>query len=136
MKFSTNKERGNTGLGKAIAYFASKGYVVSIPLNDTQVYDLVVDIDEKLLKVQVKATSQVSKYGVSTVNLTKLGGVAGKRYGFVKNDNIDLVFIFCGNGDMFLIPKEHINEYQMNLNKTPSKYNSNKKDYSKFLVSD
>ena len=43
MKFITNKEKGNTGLGMAIAYFVANGYVVSIPLNDTQDYDLVIE---------------------------------------------------------------------------------------------
>ena len=32
MVFSTNKEKGNTSLGMAIAYFTSQGYAVSIPL--------------------------------------------------------------------------------------------------------
>lgn len=35
------KEQGTIGLGKAIAYFTSRGFVVSIPLNDSQDYDLV-----------------------------------------------------------------------------------------------
>ena len=43
MNFSTNKEKGNSGLGIDIAYFSSHGYIVSIPLNDTQDYDLIVD---------------------------------------------------------------------------------------------
>lgn len=42
MKFNTNKEKGNTGLGMAIAYYTSKGYTVSIPLNDTQDYEIKV----------------------------------------------------------------------------------------------
>lgn len=41
MNFDSNKEKGNSGLGMAIAYFTTKGYTVSIPLNDTQDYDLV-----------------------------------------------------------------------------------------------
>ena len=32
MYFSTNKEKGNTSLGVAIAFFTSHGYTVSIPL--------------------------------------------------------------------------------------------------------
>lgn len=35
MFFNTNKEKGNSGLGMAIAYFSSNGSTVSIPLNDT-----------------------------------------------------------------------------------------------------
>ena len=57
MHFKTNKEKGNTGLGIAIAYYSSNGYTVSIPLNDTQDYDLIVDKSNVLKKVQVKTTS-------------------------------------------------------------------------------
>ena len=45
MKFNSNKEKGNTGLGIAIAYYSANGYTVSIPLNDTQDYDFIVDKD-------------------------------------------------------------------------------------------
>ena len=37
----TNKQRGNCGLGIAIGYFSTNGYIVSIPLNDTQDYDYI-----------------------------------------------------------------------------------------------
>lgn len=50
MQFTSNKEKGNTGLGIAIAYYDSNGYTVSIPLNDTQDYDLIVDKDNNLKK--------------------------------------------------------------------------------------
>ena len=43
----TNKQRGNCGLGIAIGYFSTNGYTVSIPLNDTQDYDLLIDKDNK-----------------------------------------------------------------------------------------
>lgn len=43
MNFITNKEKGNSGLGMAIAYFSTNNYTVSIPLNDTQDYDLVIE---------------------------------------------------------------------------------------------
>lgn len=56
MVLNSRKEIGNAALSMAIAYFGSNGYVVSVPLNDTQDYDLVVDKDGKLQKVQVKGT--------------------------------------------------------------------------------
>lgn len=43
MIFNTNKEKGNTGLGFAIAYFTSNGYTVSASLNDTQDYDPIIE---------------------------------------------------------------------------------------------
>ena len=64
MNFDTNKEKGNSGLGMAIAYFTTKGYTVSIPLNDTQDYDLVIERCNKLYTVQVKATGCKTKYNV------------------------------------------------------------------------
>ena len=48
MLFDSNKNIGNSSLSIAIAYFVCNGYIVSIPLNDTQDYDLVVEKDTKL----------------------------------------------------------------------------------------
>ena len=72
MDFKTNKEKGNTGLGIAIAYYSMNGYTVSIPLNDTQDYDLIVDKNNILKKVQVKATScktRYNKYQLSLIHI-------------------------------------------------------------------
>ena len=56
MKLNTKRNIGNAGLSMAIAYFGANGYTVSVPLNDTQDYDLIVDMDGALKKIQVKAT--------------------------------------------------------------------------------
>lgn len=56
MIFETNKDKGRAGLSAAIAYFGMNGYNVSIPLNDTQDYDLVVEKNGKFQRVQCKAT--------------------------------------------------------------------------------
>lgn len=69
MYFKSNKEKGNTGLGIAIAYYSSNGYTVSILLNDTQDYDLIVDKSNELKRIQVKATSCKTKYNVYQVAL-------------------------------------------------------------------
>ncbi len=111
MKFSTNKEKGNTGLGIAIAYYTSNGYIVSIPLNDTQDYDLIVDKDNKIRRVQVKATSCKTKYGNYQVALKSCGGTNGKTYKTIINTNIDEVFILTDNIDIYIIPIEKINNY-------------------------
>ena len=69
MNFNTNKETGNTGLGVAIAYYISNWYIVSIPLNDTQDYDLIVEKDNKLSQyiipkecIKNKTTLNVRKF--------------------------------------------------------------------------
>ena len=109
MIFGTNKEKGNTGLGIAIAYFSSNGYIVSIPLNDTQDYDLIVDKNNVIKKVQVKSTSCKTKYGVYQVSLKSCGGTKGKTYKTLIDTNVDILFIVTDKMDIFLIPIENIN---------------------------
>ncbi len=122
MKYS-NKEIGNASLGTAIGYFTNAGYIVSIPLNDTQDYDLLVDLDGNIKKVQVKGTSFKTKYDIYQVSLKSSGGTKGKIYKTIKNTDVDLVFIATSDGGMYLIPKKEIkNTSSINLNDTYSKY--------------
>ena len=108
MKFNTNKEKGNTGLGIAIAYYTSNGYTVSIPLNDTQDYDLIVDKDNKLKRVQVKSSSFKDKRGNYQVALKSCGGTKGKTYKTVADTGIEELFIVLDNIDIYIIPKNVI----------------------------
>ena len=109
MNFKTNKEKGNTGLGVAIAYYTSSGYTVSIPLNDTQDYDLIVDKDDILKRVQIKSTGCKTKYGNYQVALKSCGGTKGKTYKTVIDTNIDELFILTEDFDMYILPIEAIN---------------------------
>ncbi len=119
----TNKQIGNAALGTAIGYFTNEGYTVSIPLNDTQDYDLVVDIDGKLRKVQIKGTSFKTKYGIYQVSLKSSGGTKGKIYKTVKDTDVDLTFVACDDGQMYLIPKNVIqNSSSINLGKEYNMY--------------
>ena len=116
MKFSTNKEKGNTGLGIAIAYYSTNGYTVSIPLNDTQDYDLIVDKNNVLKKVQVKATSCKTKYNKYQVALKSCGGTKGETYKTIIDTKIDEVFVVTDTMEMFIIPIEEIkNKTTLNL---------------------
>ena len=109
MKFETNKEKGNSGLGLAIGYYATQGYTVSIPLNDTQDYDLVVDKNDVLCKIQVKATAQRSIGGYTLVNLKSCGGTNGSVYKILRNTNIDFLFVVTELQEMYEIPISQIN---------------------------
>ena len=116
MNFKTNKEKGNAGLGIAIAYYSMNGYTVSIPLNDTQDYDLIVDKNNILKKVQVKATSCKTRYNKYQVALKSCGGTKGETYKTIKDTSIDEVFIVTGNMDIFILPIEEIkNRSTINL---------------------
>lgn len=109
MKFTTNKEKGNCGLAFAIAYYVSQGYTISIPMNDTQDYDLVVDKNGSLYKIQVKATEQRSEGGYTVVSLRSMGGTKGKVYKTVIETNIDYLFVLTEKQEMYEIPLSTIN---------------------------
>ncbi|MGN1310490.1 MAG: group I intron-associated PD-(D/E)XK endonuclease [Clostridia bacterium] len=116
MNFITNKEKGNTSLGIAIAYYTSNGYTVSIPLNDTQDYDLLVDKNNIIKKVQVKSTGCKTKYGNYQVALKSCGGTKGNTYKTVVETNIDELFILTEDLRMYILPKEEIhNKSTLNI---------------------
>lgn len=123
MFFNTNKERGNTGLGVAIAYFSSNGYTVSIPLNDTQDYDLVIEKNNVLETVQVKATGCKTKYNVYQVALKSCGGTKGSTYKTLIDTEVDYLFIFTEEKKMYFIPCSKItNKSTLNLSNEYLKY--------------
>ena len=123
MVFNTNKEKGNTSLGIAIAYYSSNGYTVSIPLNDTQDYDLVVDKDNVLKKVQVKSSACKTKYGNYQVALKSCGGTKGKTYKTVIETKIDEIFILTEDLRMYILPISEIkNKSTINMCNKYNKY--------------
>ena len=133
MVFSTNKEKGNSSLGIAIAYYSSNGYTVSIPLNDTQDYDLIVDKDKALKKVQVKSTACKTKYGKYQVALKSCGGTKGKTYKTVVETNIDELFILTEDLNIYTIPIEVIkNKSTLNICNKYEKYNKSIFDSNNF----
>ena len=120
----------------AIAYYGSNGYTVSVPLNDTQDYDIVVDMDGKLNKVQVKATAYLDKNGSYQIPLRSISGTTRKPYKTVSETDIDLLFCLCGDGTMFSIPASAIeNKNVITLRREKSKYSTPGCDYSKYIVS-
>lgn len=116
MVLNSRKEIGNAALSMAIAYFGSNGYVVSVPLNDTQDYDLVVDKDGKLQKVQVKGTNRRGTGNAYTIGLRTISGTTRQAYKTVIDTDVDLLFCLCGDGTMYLIPKEDVaNRCEINM---------------------
>lgn len=109
----TTKDQGNIGVASAISYFSRLCYTVSIPLNDSQDYDLIVDIDNVLHKVQVKTTKHKSPSDCYVASLKSSGGTNGSIYGRVCESNCTLLYILCNNGDTYLIP---YNAYKDNTN--------------------
>jgi hypothetical protein len=125
MKFTSNKEKGNAGMAIAIAYFAANGYIVSIPLNDTQDYDILADDGNKINKIQVKATGVESGYqdGYS-VSLRSSGGTNGSTYKTVRETDVDYLFVLTASQSMFLLPFDVVKNNVSTIRVSPTGINS------------
>lgn len=136
MIFNTNKEKGRAGMSAAIAYFGMNGYTVSIPLNDTQDYDLVIEKDGIFQKVQCKATGSTD----GKIDFRLKSGKTHSTLGNLIETNIDILFCLNQNKTMFVIPFEDIlnssNKACIHLKEEPlSKFaNKNILDTSKYIV--
>lgn len=100
-----SKQQGTVGLAEAILHFTKVGATVSLPLNDSQDYDLVVDHSSILSRVEVKTTKNVTPSGAFEVDLRNKGGTAGSIYARVGEGSSDLLFVLCENGNKYLLPK-------------------------------
>ena len=87
---SNSKKKGDAGVGSAIAYFTLCGVCVSIPLTDSQDYDLVIEVEGELKKLQVRTTDYKNPAGNYVVNLKICGG--NSKSNFVHKKGTDLVY--------------------------------------------
>ncbi len=118
-------QQGTVGLGAAIAYFTAQNQVVSVPLNDSQKYDLVVDDEEGLLKVQVKTTYCKSPSGAYCASLRTCGGNQSWSgvANFFDNTAVDILFVLCEDGSAYCIPAHNITcKSSITLGKKYEKY--------------
>ena len=97
-------------MGQAIAHYTLKGYTVSIPLNDCQEYDLVVEYPDGLKKVQVKTTKHKSKSGNYVVNLRTMSGYKDK-YEY-RIGSYDILFVVDENGNTYEFKSEDLAQYK------------------------
>jgi hypothetical protein len=106
-----SKKQGDIGLSLAIAWFAKRGHTVCIPLSDSQAYDLVVELNGVLKRVQVKTTRSFNQSkGIFEVELRTKGG---NRSGIGKSKSLDLtkidfLFVVTETGGLYLIPSSAV----------------------------
>ena len=130
MKEINRKQIGRIGLSMAINYFTCQGYTVSLPMNDTQWYDLVVEKDGIFKTVQCKATQTENR----EISLRNTGGTRGIVYDNVTNHS-ELDYLFCVNKnlDMWCIPLEDIikvgNRNKITLRNAPTANNQGFQTY-------
>lgn len=106
--FKNTKKQGDMGLGAAIFHFTNLGQTVAIPLTDSQDYDLIVDFENSLKKVQIKSCNFKRKYyevnlSIKGGNRTTIGSI--KRF---NNSNCDYLFVITNEPKKYLIPTKNL----------------------------
>ncbi len=120
----TSTKQGDIGEARAIYEYTKLGYGVSRTLFDSMKYDIIIDVDGKLLKVQVKTTKFKSKYGIYKVGLRTCGGnqsfkTTRKR----ENSDYDYLFVLSSDGTCWSIPTDDFDaKNSLNLGTKFDKY--------------
>lgn len=113
----------------AINYFTIMGYTISLPMNDTQWYDMVIEKNSQFYTVQCKATATKDK----TIDFRSTGGTNGSEYDNILN-HPELDYLFCVDNEfnMWNIPMKDIlqsNNKQIRLRIEPNKNNQGFQTY-------
>lgn len=105
--WSTN-QKGDVALGQAVAWFLTRGCCISLPLTESQSYDLVVDDGARLYRVEVKFTGVKDHHNysvsVSSSNLTSTGSVMRP----FDSSKVDLLFVTTADLDLYVIPSSEV----------------------------
>ncbi len=88
-----SKQQGAIGVAQAVAHFTSLGYAVFTPISDVSRFDLVVEKDTKLYKVEVKTTTRAN----GEVSLRTLGGNQSWSGVVKKMSSFDCDIVFMYN---------------------------------------
>lgn len=101
----TYTKQGDIGEARAIYEYTRLGYGVSRTIFDSMKYDLIIDVDGQLYRVQVKTTSYKSIYDVYQVYLSTSGGNQSFNKSRPRQDSdYDILFVMADNGDCWSIP--------------------------------
>lgn len=100
------RKQGDIGLSAAIFYYTREGYSVFCPFTEATRVDLVVIKDNVVTRVQVKTSTQRTKWGYYGVNLTTVSHnrTESAKYKKISAVEVDEVFIWCGNGSLWRVP--------------------------------
>lgn len=92
------KEQGSVGVARAIAYYTERGGKVFIPVSDVSRYDLIVDMEGKLIRVEVKTTMQENgEFALRTCGGNQSWNKVVKRIDVKDCDMVFLYNMFTGS---------------------------------------
>ena len=105
-----NRAQGDIGEASAIQWLALQGHLVFTPLFRSPYYDLVAEIDGRLVRIEVKTSHSLTPVGNFAVAICTRGGNQSWN-GMTKRfdpKRCDFVFVHVGDGRRWLIPAAKI----------------------------
>jgi hypothetical protein len=94
------QRKGDIAVSQAIATFTKLGYDVLIPLTESLPYDLAVDIQGTVVRIQVKYTSSLTgEVDLRNIHSNAQGYVVKKYI----DGSFDWLYVLKSNGEEFLI---------------------------------
>lgn len=117
-----SKQKGNITELECMLAFIKLGYNVLTPYGDCERYDFIVDIQGKLLKIQVK-TSRPARSGDGSIifNTSSQTTKNGKKVHHNYDENQIDYFMTCYNNQCYLIPVKECSVREKTLRFTPPK---------------
>ncbi len=106
--YRNSRAVGNIGESIAVSEFVKRELPVFLPFGQNTPVDILVYLNEKFLKIQVKTTEEV-KNGVMEFDISRTNGFTGRRKTYEKNE-VDYFFLYCVENDFRgLISYEDLN---------------------------
>jgi len=123
----TTKTKGDIALGHAINYYLSHGYEVCLPIGNKSAYDLIIEKDGIIKRVQVKFAGQYRGKKQCLVGLRITGGNQSYHYAKKYQDgSFDILFIYTQKKEKYHIPWDAI--------KARSELSIEQPKYRRFLI--
>lgn len=92
------QKKGDIAVSQAITTFTKSGFDVALPITESAAYDLIVDTNKGLKRVQVRYTS-TNEVDLRRIHSNSKGYVVKKS----KENAYDWLYVLKSNGQEFLI---------------------------------
>jgi hypothetical protein len=109
------KKQGDIGEARAIYEYTKLGYVICAPLCDSAKYDLIIEKDGTMRRVQVKTSSQAREGGF-IIELSTCGGNQSRnsRTPRLRGD-YDELFVLLSDERRWMIPAEKLEDVKYSI---------------------
>lgn len=106
---TTKTKQGDVGEARAVYEYTRLGYTVSMPLADSAKYDLIVEKDGVIKRVQVKTTKTLETSNFYSVSLKSSGHTSsGNIITPIDEAWYDELFVVTAIGECWMIPMRKI----------------------------